>query len=185
VHSALRPSVTAVELDEWCGASLGAGVARVVFESGYSSAVFGADLTDGRRVVVKARPWADRLIGWTEVQRRLFAAGFQCPRPLHGPILIRGLGISFEEFVDGEQVLEGDEAAASLAVVRWPISSIAHPPRMRCHRFRRHTALFSGLTTEVTRFGRERRRSALTSTTVHGRNPGLTIWQDAWRIDWM
>lgn len=117
VYSALRPSVTSVELDEWCGASLGAGVARVLFESGYSSAVFGADLTDGRRVVIKARTWSDRLIGCTEVQSCLFAAGFRCPEPLHGPILIEGLGISFEAFVEGEQVMYGDEAAARLAVV--------------------------------------------------------------------
>lgn len=89
----------------------------VTFESGYSSAVFGVDLVGGGRVVVKARPWNARLVATSDVQRRLFARGFRCPRLLRGPIITDGLAVSLEEFVEGEDRLHGDEAAAPLARV--------------------------------------------------------------------
>lgn len=115
--SALRPSVTAADLDEWCRSLAGFGVARVVFESGYSSAVFGVEVEDGRHLVVKARPWSPRLVASTDVQRRLFAGGFRCPRVLHGPVETNGIGVTIEDFVRGEPMLDGDEAAVPLAVV--------------------------------------------------------------------
>ncbi len=117
VVSAVRPSVSVAELDRWCRSLLGSGVDAVVFESGYSSAVFGVDLVSGRRVVVKARPWSPRLIACTEVQRRLSANGFHCPEPLCGPDELNGLAISLEEFVEGEPLADSGTGAVVLAEV--------------------------------------------------------------------
>lgn len=127
-HSALRPAVTSLEVNGWCEEVLGAGVARDLFESGYSSAVIAVELVDGRRVVIKARPWADRLIGCTEVQRRIFESGFRCPEPLAGPILVGGLALSFEALVQGDEVRTGDDAAEALALVLADLTDRAPAP---------------------------------------------------------
>lgn len=115
--SALRPSPSVTDLDRWCHSLLGSGIAGVAFESGYSSAVFGLDLLSGSRVVVKARAWNPRFAACTEVQRRLAGSGFPCPMPLHGPAEIDGLAVSFEEFVEGENVPDPGAATVELAEV--------------------------------------------------------------------
>ncbi len=57
-----RPATTAQEVSGWCTTRLGSPLSAVLFESGYFSAVFGVALADGREVVVKVRPWEDRLV---------------------------------------------------------------------------------------------------------------------------
>jgi len=73
------------ELEAWCAQWLGATSTQRLFESAHLSIVVGLRLTDGREVVVKVRPPADRIQGCVSVQRHLWAAGFPCPAPLVGP----------------------------------------------------------------------------------------------------
>jgi hypothetical protein len=72
----------------------------VLFETGYLSQVVGLVLEDSRRVVVKIRPWADRLFGCAEVHSALFRAGYPCPQPLTGPHQVGGMAVSAESLVD-------------------------------------------------------------------------------------
>src|SRR5436309_3079235 len=62
-----RPAVDQAWIGAWCMASLGSPPRAVLFETGYLSQVLGLVLDDERRVVVKVRPWADRLVGCAEV----------------------------------------------------------------------------------------------------------------------
>src|SRR6516225_11044336 len=71
-------------LAAWCVEHLGSPPADEMFRSGYLSAVIGLRLADDREVVVKVRPDSPRLAACVEVQRRLFQAGYPCPRPLTG-----------------------------------------------------------------------------------------------------
>ena len=73
------------ELAVWWEPWLGATPTHTLFEVAHLSCVAGRRLTDGREVVVKARPPADRIDGCVHVQRHLWAAGFPCPEPLVGP----------------------------------------------------------------------------------------------------
>lgn len=118
VASATRPTVTVAELSSWCTSCLGAPIREVVFERGYSSAVFGVALTDDRMVVIKVRPWRDRLMSCWQVHQELFDAGFPCPEPLRPTERLSGLAVSFENFVaGGGKFPRGREAATALARV--------------------------------------------------------------------
>lgn len=77
-----RVQVEASDLDQWCRTHLAAGIGSVLFSEGHLSTVVGVELTSRARVVVKIRPWADRLRGCVCVHRRLFEFGFPCPEPL-------------------------------------------------------------------------------------------------------
>ncbi|HEV2126591.1 MAG TPA: phosphotransferase [Chloroflexota bacterium] len=90
----------------------------MLFESGYFSAVFGVALADGREVVVKVRPWEDRLVVCSQVQRFLWEKGFPCPAPLVQVERVDEWGVSAEEYVPGGTPLApGPEAAEPLAGV--------------------------------------------------------------------
>jgi Phosphotransferase enzyme family len=78
----------------------------MLFELAHLSVVAGLRLTDGREVVVKARPPADRIQGCVHVQRHLWAAGFPCPEPLAGPAPMGVLTATAEAFVPGGMPLE-------------------------------------------------------------------------------
>ena len=97
--------VTGPALDSWCERWLGAGVDDIVFATGHLSRVVGVCLTDGRQVVVKVRPAADRLVACTDVQRILWQAGFPCPRPLAGPVPFCAYTANAENLVPGGEVL--------------------------------------------------------------------------------
>jgi hypothetical protein len=74
-----------------------------MFESGHLALVLGAQLSDGREVVIKVRPQSPRLQGCAQVQRRLFEAGYPCPQPLAGPARLGGLVATAESFLPGGQ----------------------------------------------------------------------------------
>jgi hypothetical protein len=76
--------VSADRLAQWCTERLDSLPAGEIFRSGYLSAVIGLRLADGREVVVKVRPSSPRIAACVEVQRRMFEAGYPCPRPLTG-----------------------------------------------------------------------------------------------------
>jgi hypothetical protein len=67
--------------------------------------VIGTRLADGREVVVRVRPAAPRIAACTEVQRRLFDAGYPCPQPLAGPALLGEFVATAESCISGGVVL--------------------------------------------------------------------------------
>jgi hypothetical protein len=99
------PDVAAADLDAWCDRWLGAGAGEILFEAGHLSRVLGVRLTDGRDVVVKVRPAADRLAACADVQRALWLAGFPCPQPLVGPVPLHGYAANAEVLVAGGEIL--------------------------------------------------------------------------------
>ncbi|WP_410651477.1 phosphotransferase [Amycolatopsis sp. cmx-4-54] len=87
-----------------------------MFRSGYLSAVLGLRLADGREVVVKVRPDSKRIAACVEVQRRLFQAGYPCPRPLTGAAPFGGDVATAEAYVPGGALLpSADHAAEAFA----------------------------------------------------------------------
>ena len=93
------------ELEAWCKTWLGAIPTQTIFEASHLSQVTGLQLADGREVVVKARPWEDRLKVCTQVQQHLWKAGFPCPETLVGPVRLRDQAISAETYIPGGEEL--------------------------------------------------------------------------------
>jgi len=95
---------------------LGSPPADEMFRSGYLSAVTGLRLADDREVVVKVRPDSPRIAACVEVQRRMFQAGYPCPRPLTGVAPFGGDVATAEAYVPGGAVLpSADHAALAFA----------------------------------------------------------------------
>lgn len=99
------------QLRAWCATVIGSGVNGVLFRAGNLSQVIGVRLADGRSVVLKARPPARRHAGCVQVQRRLWAAGYPCPRPLAGPDRVADWDVTAETYVPGGVQLALDTAA--------------------------------------------------------------------------
>lgn len=104
-------------LADWCDRYLGARPACVLFRSGYLSEVVAAELADGRRVVIKARPSDPRIAGCTAVQEHLARAGFPCPEPLTAPVEAGGLTVTAETLVAGGSQLPAEGGAAPFAAL--------------------------------------------------------------------
>jgi hypothetical protein len=62
-----------------CTVTLGPQVESVLFRRGHLAGVLGLPLSDARRVVVKVRGDDGRIRAVSEIQRRLFAAGYPFP----------------------------------------------------------------------------------------------------------
>ena len=99
-------------LASWCVEHLGSPPADEIFRSGYLSAVVGLRLADGREVVVKVRPDSPRIAACVDVQRRMFQAGYPCPRPLTGAVPFGDDVATGEAYVAGGAVLPPAEHAA-------------------------------------------------------------------------
>ncbi|WP_411074958.1 hypothetical protein [Streptomyces sp. cmx-4-7] len=106
--------VSRERLSDWCRRNLGAPVNEVLFEHVHLSVVTGARLTDGNLVVVKARPFAERLHGCFEVQKILHERGFPCPEPLVPPTPLDSLAATAERLVPGGTLLAARAAAPVL-----------------------------------------------------------------------
>jgi Phosphotransferase enzyme family len=130
-------------LAAWCVRWLGAPPTRVLFEAAHLSIVTGLRLADGREIVVKARPPAERIQTCVYVQRHLWAAGFPCPEPLTEPHPLGTLTATAEAFVPGGTRLESGTdsprlyAEALAALVRLAptvasLSTLAPPPAWVC-----------------------------------------------------
>lgn len=107
-----RPTVSSDVLADWCLQWLGAAPAVELFEAGFLSAVKGLRLTDGREIVIKARPSMPRLAGCAAVQRALWQAGFPCPAPLVDLQPIGDLAVNAELLV----AIENQPPVEDLAV---------------------------------------------------------------------
>ncbi len=109
-------AVDPARLARWCTDHLGSPPADEIFRSGYLSAVIGLRLADGREVVVKVRPYSRRVAACVEVQRRMFQAGYPCPRPLTGAAPFGGGVATAEAYVAGGAMLpRADHAARAFA----------------------------------------------------------------------
>jgi Ser/Thr protein kinase RdoA (MazF antagonist) len=104
-------------LAEWCDRYFGARPVRVLFRAGHLSEVTGAELADGRQVVVKTRPADPRIAGCVAVQQYLARAGFPCPAPLTAPVQVGGLTVTAEVLVPGGSQLAAEGAAAPYAAL--------------------------------------------------------------------
>jgi hypothetical protein len=110
------PTLDPACLAQWCTEHLGSPPADEIFRSGFLSAVIGLRLADGREVVVKVRPDSPRIAACVEVQRRMFQAGYPCPRPLTGAAPFGEDVATAEAYVPGGAVLPGaDQAARAFA----------------------------------------------------------------------
>jgi hypothetical protein len=99
-------------LAQWCTEHLGSPPADEIFRSGNLSAVIGLRLADDREVVVKVRPDSPRIAACVEIQRRMFLAGYPCPRPLVGPAPFGPEVATAEACVRGGAMLPSAEHAA-------------------------------------------------------------------------
>lgn len=102
------------ELSQWCATRLGAPVEGVLFEGGHLSRVIGFRLVDGRGVVVKDRPWSDRLVACWHAQQTAHKHGLPCPRPLIAVERVENRARSIEEYLPGGEQLGRHQDAASL-----------------------------------------------------------------------
>jgi hypothetical protein len=128
----VSPRVRVVDpgrLDRWCREHLGSPPAEEFFRSGYLSAVIGLRLVDGREVVVKIRPDSPRTAACVDVQRRMFQAGYPCPRPLTGAAAFGGDVATAEAYVPGGAVLpSADQAPRSFAAAFAQLIRLAPRP---------------------------------------------------------
>lgn len=115
-------------LASWCATALGSPPVAELFRAGNLSRVLGLRLADGRQVVVKARRAAARHRGCVEVQRRLWVAGYPCPRPLAGPDRLDGWDLTGEEHRPGGSLLPLDAAAPGRFAAALAALVAAAPP---------------------------------------------------------
>lgn len=107
-EAALYGTVTPQELREflngWTARRLRSPIARVRFRAGRVDVVWGADLQDGRAVVIKThRPPVDlaAIQVTNDAQRVLVETGFPCAMPLAGPEEVDGHVITAETLIAG------------------------------------------------------------------------------------
>ncbi|MFL6005481.1 MAG: hypothetical protein ACJ744_04445 [Gaiellaceae bacterium] len=123
------PTANDPDLRAWCRHHLGSPPAAVLFETGHLSRVTGLRLADGREVVVKVRPYQERIDGCVRVQRHLADAGYPCPRPLAGPVEVTGHAVTAEEHLPGGGPLPADADAPALAArALAELVALAPPP---------------------------------------------------------
>jgi hypothetical protein len=84
-----------------------------LFQTGHLSQVLGLRLSDGRALVVKVRPWQDRLIACGQVQEHLHGKGFPAPQLLVPPTQQGAFAISAETLVTGGELLTADSGYAA------------------------------------------------------------------------
>jgi len=99
---------TREQIDGWVTATadelLDGSVAELWLRSGRIDAVYGLQLADGRRVVLKVhRPPVDldALAAAVEVLSHLHASGYPCPRPIAGPVRRDGQVVTVQSFLGG------------------------------------------------------------------------------------
>jgi hypothetical protein len=109
--------LTTEALMKWCQASLRSGIAETLFERGHLSRVLGVMLEDEREVVIKIRPWQNRLRGCVAVQRHLSLSGYPCPAPTTELGYIDGWAIHAEALVLGGEQRNPDLGAGAYAAL--------------------------------------------------------------------
>lgn len=104
-------------LRRWCESSLGSPIAATLFERGNLSRVLGVRLANRHEVVIKIRPWQDRLPACIAVQRHLATEGYPCPAPLGNVDRVDGWAVSAELLVGGGKQCDPDLGAGPYATL--------------------------------------------------------------------
>jgi hypothetical protein len=99
-------------LSRWCRRRLASEPEQVLFEAGYLSQVVGLRLANGADIVVKVRPWQERLTGCGQVQHGLSVGGFPAPALLVPPERLGQLGVTAEALVHGGTLLANERDSA-------------------------------------------------------------------------
>ena len=97
-------------LGNLCRDYLSTSVSGTHFLASHLSHVILLEVTHGKPLVAKIRPYSHRLAGCAVVQKHLFAAGFPCPPLLLGPVAWNGDAITIEEYLPGETMPPRDKA---------------------------------------------------------------------------
>lgn len=122
----MSDELTWESLARWCEDHLGSRPSEELFRAGHLSTVVGVRLSDGREVVVKARPASGRLRGCVAVQAALAARGFPCPRVLADSRFHDDFSVTAEEHVPGgHQLGTGADDAARSAELLHRLLSVA------------------------------------------------------------
>ena len=95
-------------MPSWCAEHLGRAPVEVLFTATQISAVIGVRLSDGSRVVVKAREDDGRVASCVAAQSQLAERGFPCARPLTAAVRIGSLAVHAEEYRDDGDILADD-----------------------------------------------------------------------------
>ena len=103
----------------WVTRTLLAEPVTEIFSTHHMSTVTGYRLSDGREVVVKARPGLDRAARCVAAQAALYRDGFPCPEPLSEVTEVEGMAVHAEAYVIGEERRAGSgrDTAALFASV--------------------------------------------------------------------
>jgi hypothetical protein len=113
------------DLDAWCLLHLGSAPAESLFGSRRISDVRAVRLGDGREVVIKVRPPAERLSACVFVQRYANERGFPCPEPLAGPAPLGDVLATAETYMPDGDELEPRGAGAEYGVgLAWLVSLV-------------------------------------------------------------
>lgn len=123
-----QPVITPEALARWCACLVDGVPSSILFEAGHLSAVVGVALEDGRRVVVKARPNAERLTACALVQGCLWRAGYPCPELIAGPVVLDGLAINIEAYLGPGSPASGRDAPGAFACPLARLIALAPPP---------------------------------------------------------
>jgi hypothetical protein len=102
-------------LGRWCESSLGSPIVATLFERGSLSRVVGVRLANREEVVIKIRPWQDRLRACVAVQLHLAMAGYPCPAPLGDVDHVDGWAVSAEGLIGGGNQRDPDLGAGAYA----------------------------------------------------------------------
>ena len=116
----VRPYSGAVEvkrdqLAAWCAEAIGSEPVETIFDAGHLSRVVGYRLQDGREVVIKARPPAERVLACLDMHMYAWANGYPCPQPLAGPTLLHSGLVTAESYVAPGDAWQSIEAAPKSA----------------------------------------------------------------------
>jgi hypothetical protein len=104
-------------LGRWCESSLGSPIVATLFERGNLSRVLGVRLANRQEVVIKIRPWQDRLRACVAVQRHLAMAGYPCPAPLGNVDQVDRWAVSAEFLIGGGKQRDPDLGAGPYATL--------------------------------------------------------------------
>ncbi|NEC76756.1 phosphotransferase [Streptomyces rochei] len=107
-------SVAREQLSDWCRSHLGSPVGEYLFEHVHLSVAAGVRLADSRQIVVKVRPFAERLHGCFAVQKHLHKRKFPCPEPLIAPTPLSAFTATAERLVPGGALLAARKDAPVL-----------------------------------------------------------------------
>ncbi|GHF25230.1 hypothetical protein GCM10010218_02380 [Streptomyces mashuensis] len=93
-------------LSAWVESRLGSRPRTELWRWTHLSTVLAVELADRRRVVIKIRPFADRLTGCWQTHRLMWLAGLPCAEPLGEPVRVGSRIVTMETLVDDGPALD-------------------------------------------------------------------------------